>query len=290
MASSSDTVMEPKPPDEEPLNSERASFRDTLIGNKNPRPPKEKVHLISNNLFRIELEDGNRLKPRCYPQAHNPGELKDLAANLESTHLNADPASGGNLDQAKDALHGDWLVVTRTRKGKGKPQNKDIKQPGNVKDPGKSSKTPPIQAPPVCQHIGQVPGTSNQMIFQSKAIATASPPRERKKRHRIDPPSQNVVIPGNNSQLQGIKPSKLSESGAKNSSLPQSNPFGFKTTLNVDILSRKRMRFRDDDDPCVVSSSKTAETNSVSHKDQAANVSMVSGSEPPPQANHVPKT
>ncbi|KAJ1419999.1 hypothetical protein SESBI_14746 [Sesbania bispinosa] len=44
--------MEPKPPDIGSQPSGKASFRDTLLGNKNNGAQREKIDLISNNLFR----------------------------------------------------------------------------------------------------------------------------------------------------------------------------------------------------------------------------------------------
>ncbi|XP_020203712.1 uncharacterized protein LOC109789219 [Cajanus cajan] len=59
----------PRPP--EPLDvgvhrHSSVSFRDKLIGNKEAAPRPLAVDLIRHNLFRIEFEDGNRLKPKCF--------------------------------------------------------------------------------------------------------------------------------------------------------------------------------------------------------------------------------
>lgn len=44
----------------------RISFRDKLLGAQEPLPRREKVDLSAKNLFKIELEGGDRLKPKCY--------------------------------------------------------------------------------------------------------------------------------------------------------------------------------------------------------------------------------
>lgn len=59
----------PKPPDGGGVQdkaSKRVSFRDKLLGAQEPLPRKEKVDLVSNKLFRVELEGGDRLKPKCF--------------------------------------------------------------------------------------------------------------------------------------------------------------------------------------------------------------------------------
>ncbi|KAJ1382966.1 hypothetical protein SESBI_43781 [Sesbania bispinosa] len=67
MEASIDVLMDPKPPDDGVSpKKDKATFRDTLLGNQNARIQRERVDLISNNLFRIEHEEANRLKPHCY--------------------------------------------------------------------------------------------------------------------------------------------------------------------------------------------------------------------------------
>ncbi|KAJ1431376.1 hypothetical protein SESBI_07231 [Sesbania bispinosa] len=57
----------PKPPEGiGGASTTKVSFRDKSMGQKEPLVRRERMDLISNKLFRIELEDGNRLKPRCY--------------------------------------------------------------------------------------------------------------------------------------------------------------------------------------------------------------------------------
>ncbi|KAJ1412793.1 nitroreductase family deazaflavin-dependent oxidoreductase [Sesbania bispinosa] len=51
-----------------------------------------------------------------------------------------------NPDQPKEDLHGDWLVVSRTKKGRNKAQSKGPSQSGNVRDHNKSSKANQVQS------------------------------------------------------------------------------------------------------------------------------------------------
>ncbi|KAJ1399886.1 hypothetical protein SESBI_30008 [Sesbania bispinosa] len=66
MASSESTPIDLKPPDDGAHAEERISFRDKLLRKDASVTPKEKVDLISHNLFQIELEEGNPLKPKCF--------------------------------------------------------------------------------------------------------------------------------------------------------------------------------------------------------------------------------
>ncbi|KAJ1394594.1 hypothetical protein SESBI_34054, partial [Sesbania bispinosa] len=94
MATPIDVSMNPKPPDDGGSSEkDKATFRDTLLGSQNGRVQRERVDLIGNNLFRIKHEE----------------------ANL------------GNSDNPPESLHGEWMVVTRSKKsakqnGKGKVQ------------------------------------------------------------------------------------------------------------------------------------------------------------------------
>jgi hypothetical protein len=64
-----------RPPDRVDTHNKKCSFRDKLLGNQEPAPRRETVDLIGKNLFRIEFEDGDRRRPRCYADA---SVLKDL--------------------------------------------------------------------------------------------------------------------------------------------------------------------------------------------------------------------
>ncbi|PNY06441.1 hypothetical protein L195_g002907 [Trifolium pratense] len=64
-----------RPPDPHQASNQKCSFRDKLLGNQAPVPRRETVDLIGKNLFRIEFEDGDRRRPRCYA---DDSVLKDL--------------------------------------------------------------------------------------------------------------------------------------------------------------------------------------------------------------------
>lgn len=55
-----------RPPDGVDTHKKKCSFRDKLLGNQEPAPRRETVDLIGQKLFRIEFEDGDRRRPRCY--------------------------------------------------------------------------------------------------------------------------------------------------------------------------------------------------------------------------------
>ncbi|XP_020208121.1 uncharacterized protein LOC109793062 [Cajanus cajan] len=53
----------------------KATFRDKLMGGVTMPPRKEKVDLISMNHFRIEYEEGDRLRPKCFVEENIVQEL-----------------------------------------------------------------------------------------------------------------------------------------------------------------------------------------------------------------------
>ncbi|KAJ1421328.1 hypothetical protein SESBI_13762 [Sesbania bispinosa] len=234
MASPPDANMEPEPPDGAPHHKDKASFKDTLIGKKDSSHQHTKVDLIGNQLFRIEYEEDST----------QPMSDKDV--------------------QHQEALHGDWLVVTRTKKGRNKAQSKGPSQQASLGDRNKLSKTTQdpkanqvtsiefpktIQAPKSKRVLSaefpskNLPGQKegSQMVFQSVALSTKSSHNGRKKRHKIDLPNK-LDSPENTTTL-GVKSNNLVKDGGKDPL------FGIKTTMNVDILSQNRLRFRDEDDP-----------------------------------------
>ncbi|KAK2412313.1 zinc ion binding / nucleic acid binding protein [Trifolium repens] len=64
-----------RPPESADHNKKKLSFRDKLLGNQEPIPKRDTVDLISKKLFRIEYEDGDRRRPKCYA---DDSVLKDL--------------------------------------------------------------------------------------------------------------------------------------------------------------------------------------------------------------------
>jgi hypothetical protein len=55
------TAVPPKPPDDRQF-----SFRDKLVGAPVPVPRRETIDLIGKQLAKIDLEEGDRLRPHCY--------------------------------------------------------------------------------------------------------------------------------------------------------------------------------------------------------------------------------
>jgi hypothetical protein len=64
-----------RPPDQADTQKKKVSFRNKLLGNQEPAPRRETIDLIGKKLFRIEFEDGDRRRPRCYA---DDSVLKDL--------------------------------------------------------------------------------------------------------------------------------------------------------------------------------------------------------------------
>ncbi|MCH91040.1 hypothetical protein A2U01_0011964, partial [Trifolium medium] len=64
-----------RPPETTQASKQKCSFRDKLLGNQAPIPRRETIDLIGQKLFRIEFENGDRRRPRCYT---DDSVLKDL--------------------------------------------------------------------------------------------------------------------------------------------------------------------------------------------------------------------
>lgn len=57
----------PKPPDDGGgSNAKKVSFREKLLGQREPLPRRERMDLIKKKNFRIDHEGGDRLKPKCF--------------------------------------------------------------------------------------------------------------------------------------------------------------------------------------------------------------------------------
>ncbi|KAJ1390098.1 hypothetical protein SESBI_37714 [Sesbania bispinosa] len=245
METPSDVAMEPKPPDQDPSQG-KASSRDKLVGTDRACDSRERVDLIGNNLFRIELEDGilskfhlrlNQFKKRATPQQGTKASNLDLA-NIQSNKT--------NLDQDKESLHGEWMVVTGARK-KNSSRNKGKAMPKNI--PETVKKTPEQAKAPV-DTPGSGKALSQEQIFNSKALPSSSNSNVRKKRLRIEPPDK--VVQPSSSHIGPYKPSlKKSSNKAMLEEMHARVPptYGIQTAWNVDIISANRMRFRGEDDP-----------------------------------------
>ncbi|KAJ1390358.1 putative Transposon TX1 [Sesbania bispinosa] len=232
MASPSDTNMELKPPDNTPQATVKASFRDTLIGNKDTGLARERVDLISNNLFRIEHEEGNRLKPRCY-----------VSSNAMDSANSAHP---------QEDLHGDWLVVTRVKKNKNRTQGKGALVTGSMGHRNTDAKATQAPATSVAKQNASV-SPNSRIVFQSKALPQPPSPNSRKKRHRTEPPAKEVSSSESQPSLTVPKAKSIS---VEDSNTFTFHPHGIQTMMNVEVLSSNRLRFRDEDDPVGFPSSK----------------------------------
>ncbi|KAJ1429993.1 hypothetical protein SESBI_08059 [Sesbania bispinosa] len=142
--------MDPDPPDgDRPAHSPKASFKDKLLNNQGSF--SSYVDLIGHNLFRIELEDGNRLKPKCFVADSVLQNLRKswseaiIIKLLEKVLTPQNPELSSIIPpeavledaskvESKESDHGEWLVVNRTKKGR---QNKS-KVKASLKDLGQN--------------------------------------------------------------------------------------------------------------------------------------------------------
>ncbi|KAJ1399314.1 collagen alpha [Sesbania bispinosa] len=231
MASPSDVNMQLEPPDGVPQPTEKASFTDTLMGIQDSSVSNAKVDLI-------------------VPQEQNL-ETDGLANKLDATKIASEPPTFGS----QDSLHGDWLVVSRTKKsknriqGKGPPLFKDNQTSvGKSKGEEKVSKVGQGPSNPVPKtHQDSMDNT--QMVFQSNALSSAMKNNPRKKRHRVEAPPKVSSSTGQET-IQA-----LAQDHGSTRDKAVVHPFGIQTSMNVDILAPNRMRFRDEDDPSSLDSS-----------------------------------
>ncbi|KAJ1391991.1 hypothetical protein SESBI_36175 [Sesbania bispinosa] len=172
MASAEDTPMLPDPPDgkDGSLNL-HASFKDKLLAGKGRFKDTSRVDLISNNLFRIEYEDGDRLKPRSCPKPKVSGSNSQSEPNRGNNHDdigNQGSAHSTALDP-QDQLHGEWLVVSRSRKsGAQKGKGKAKISPFDSRDQTEKVKTG--------NKVNQVSNTSeNQVASQGNVVFSSKP-------------------------------------------------------------------------------------------------------------------
>ncbi|KAJ1394633.1 hypothetical protein SESBI_34009 [Sesbania bispinosa] len=217
MASSKDVHKEPRPPDDASQQS-KVSFRDKLIGKNGESAQRERVDLIENNLFRIELEEGKATTkvPVEAPSKKAPDQSK----------VTIGKSTNEKLTNEEVIFKSKSVVATET--------------------PSKN---------PFDQHKDSVFKSSNEnegIIFKSEKTASSSKNNSRKKRHRSDSsfkPSQSVL-----SNVSSLPPKHvLNNSDSKSDHGEKSGhdipPHGIKTIFYVDILSANKMRFRDEDDP-----------------------------------------
>ncbi|KAJ1420618.1 hypothetical protein SESBI_14191 [Sesbania bispinosa] len=179
-------------------------------------------------------------------------DSKKLASELESINLDSGSPILGSQDKPQDSLHGEWMVVTRSKKsayhnGKGKNQTKGSIQSGFSGDNGKAPKK--VSSQPlnvgtqnVVTQIGPNSVQKEPLIFTSSALTSTSSPNARKKRHRVDPQSSLPLMYKSSQMMVG---------------LPQVQAW----------LMGGRMRFRDQDDPPNQSSAEALVEGEVQGRD-----------------------
>ncbi|KAJ1387517.1 hypothetical protein SESBI_39921 [Sesbania bispinosa] len=149
-------------------------------------------------------------------------------------------------DQNKDSVHGEWLVVTRTKKqnsnrNKGKSMGKISVE--SAKKVSEDAKTTVVNS-----ERGNL--ASQGLTFNSKALPSSTKTNERKKRLRNEDSQKSdqsirnqAGTPKTNLRV------SLSKSKVEGISAPGVSNHGIQTTWNVDIISANRLRFRDVDNP-----------------------------------------
>ncbi|KAJ1375878.1 hypothetical protein SESBI_50529 [Sesbania bispinosa] len=214
MASPSDVQMEPEPPDEVLQHKDKASFRDTLIGKKDLRSSQEKIDLMGNKLFRIEYDEGNRTKiTRSKAQSKGPsqsGVVREQSKTSKNTQAPSTVFTSKNIQGTKDG--GQLVLGSMKSHSKVKKINQDnYVAPSSMSMPGSKEVVP--------------------MVFKSNVVSASTSQNSRKKRHWIDPASKPPSTPGSGLTLALSLLSNLSRTEGKDL------PFGFKTVVNVNVLS-----------------------------------------------------
>ncbi|KAJ1426650.1 hypothetical protein SESBI_10151 [Sesbania bispinosa] len=267
MASIEDTSMLPDPPDGKEASSNlHTSFKDKPLAGKERVKDTSRVDLISNNLFRIEYDGGDHLKPRCYV-------ADSVLQNLQHPWAEAGPEPKmveANLMESQEQLHGEWLVVSRSRKpnaqkGKGKAKTNSSDSKGQQERDKTANKVTSL----FNTSETQVASKEN-VVFSAKPSVSSRPNRLGKKRSRVEIKSVPVEK-GSSSTNKDVKQKSTTDqvtspntSNRKESSADKPNStvifkpdsirksslfdFGIKTAMNVDIIEPNRLRFKDDEE------------------------------------------
>ncbi|KAJ1441893.1 hypothetical protein SESBI_01098 [Sesbania bispinosa] len=204
-------------------------------------------------------------------------DSSEIEANVSSRDVSSgivQEVANGIQDPPLGTDHGDWLVVTRSRKsnqnrGKGKAPFKENKSSGdqgtvfkkvndqNTKVSEKSSGTSQIKKDMIFNSNAISADKSFQvkkdMIFNSSAIAST---QSRNKRHRVETTSKsNLEAPltsletykhsssGKGTSKEGLKNKEINKEGFT----PFHPSHNIKTAMDVEILASNRLRFIDKD-------------------------------------------
>ncbi|KAJ1377005.1 EF-Hand 1, calcium-binding site [Sesbania bispinosa] len=231
---------------------------------------------------------------------HCSGDQKNLAASLDKINLHSEEKIPKDRDKSGEVDHGEWLVVTKSKRNKGKTQGKGTSSNGKKdfqskdtqvkdtqskatrnhqtsgiilekskqKDSDKLLQIKPFVNPlfkgkeqildGVCFSKGKGSGNllvtdnsnestgSELVIFKSQPLLNSSPGIARKKRHRIDLHSTDVSFRTDQSMTDTKKNRTIEGKNEGNFSFQSQ---GIKTTMNVEVISNNRLRFRDEEDP-----------------------------------------
>ncbi|KAJ1409758.1 hypothetical protein SESBI_22579 [Sesbania bispinosa] len=262
MASAEDTPMLPDPPDgKEGSQNQQVSFKDKFLAGKGRVKDSSKVDLIHNNLFRIE----SCPKPKvlgCNSQTAPTQGTSQVDIGNQS--LVPPPVM-----EPQDQLHGEWLVVSRSRKsgaqkGKGKAKLSSFESKNqqerdkNVTKVNQEITTSDFQEAPTGEVIFSaqptVPSRSNKIGKKRSRIEIKSTPE----RKGPSPTSQELKHKSTAPQVEASSMSARKDSvkdkpsssvvNMNGSSKPSPlHDFGIKTTMNVDIIEPHRLRFKDDE-------------------------------------------
>ncbi|KAJ1396283.1 hypothetical protein SESBI_32673 [Sesbania bispinosa] len=176
-------------------------------------------------------------------------------------------------DPPQELDHGDWLVVTRSKKnnqhrGKGKApfkENHSTGDQGSAFKKGVDQNKKVIEKPlgnsqikkdvifnskaiMVEKSLGNIPQLKKDMIFNSSAVASSSKPLSRNKRHRVEEASKFPL----ETPLTSLVAHKHTSSG-KETSKEGFTPFhslhNIKTSMEVAVLAANRLKFIDKESP-----------------------------------------
>ncbi|KAJ1383561.1 hypothetical protein SESBI_43262 [Sesbania bispinosa] len=203
------------------------------------------------------------------PMLPDPPDGKEASPNLHASFR--DKLLAG---KDREQLHGEWLVVSRSRKpsaqkGKGKTKNNSSVSKGQQERDKNANKFSSLV------NISETQETSKEnVVFSAKPTFSSRPNKLGKKRSRVEIKStpvgkgsssaetddkQKIVADqaraSNKSNGKGISTDKTT--GMPNSSTifkyasTRNNSmfdFGIKTAMNVDIIEPNRLRFKEDEE------------------------------------------
>ncbi|KAJ1427544.1 hypothetical protein SESBI_09584 [Sesbania bispinosa] len=188
------------------------------------------------------------------------GTAAEQGSKGSSGTANPTPPAG-TKNHADLDLHGDWMVVNRgkkSQKSRDKAWSKAKKEQGADKgqpDNHESNKFEVLNSGGEVE-VGNV-ASSTQLEKEEVVASGPSKIWTRKKRHRTEPKLVHPVVRSD----EGFRPfldsfakslyQKISPTAQQSPSfwLPKPLPFGFRTTMPVEVVSHNRLRLVDEDKP-----------------------------------------